>query len=219
MSDVRVLIADDQALMRTSFRLLVDHTPGMTTVGEAATGAEAVALARREQPDVVLMDVRMPQMDGIEATRLICGASGTPRTKVLILTTFDLDEYVFGALRAGASGFLFKDALPDDLVTAIRVVAAGDGLFASTVTQRLIAAFAESPARPAPAKLDGLTPRELEVLKLLGRGLSNNEIADELHLSTPTVKTYVSRLLSKLAKRDRSQLVIVAFENGLVACG
>jgi DNA-binding NarL/FixJ family response regulator len=218
VSEVRVLIADDQALMRASFRLLIDHTPGLVTVGEAGNGADAVAVARSEQPDVVLMDVRMPQMDGIEATRLICGAAETPDTRVLILTTFDLDEYVYGALQAGASGFLFKDVLPDDLVTAVRVVAAGEGLFAPTVMQRLIAAYAAPPARRTSARLDAITTREREVLTLVGCGLSNSEIAAELHLSLPTVKTYVSRLFTKLAARDRVQLVITAYETGLVAC-
>jgi DNA-binding NarL/FixJ family response regulator len=214
--DIRVLIADDQPLMRASFGLLIDHTPGLTTVGEAATGAEAVAVARREQPDVVLMDVRMPEMDGIEATRMICGAPQTPHTRVLILTTFDLDEYVFAALRAGASGFLLKDALPGDLVTAVRVVAAGDGLLAPTVTRRLIAAFAERPAPRPPIRLDGITEREQEVLTLVARGFSNNEIAAELHLGLGTVKTHVSRVLTKLQARDRAQLVIAAYESGLI---
>jgi DNA-binding NarL/FixJ family response regulator len=216
MNDVRVLIADDQALLRASFRLLVDHTPGLVAVGEAGTGAEAVAAARREQPDVVLMDVRMPQMDGIEATRMICGAPQTPHTRVLILTTFDLDEYVFAALRGGASGFLLKDVLPDDLVTAIRVVAAGEGLLAPTVTRRLIAAFAERPAPRPPARLDGITDREEEVLTLIARGRSNAEIAADLHLSLTTIKTHVGRLLVKLRARDRVQLVIAAYESGLI---
>jgi DNA-binding NarL/FixJ family response regulator len=215
MNDVRVLIADDQALLRASFRLLVDHTPGLVAVGEAGTGAEAVAAARREQPDVVLMDVRMPQMDGIEATRMICGTPQTPHTRVLILTTFDLDEYVFAALRGGASGFLLKDVLPDDLVTAIRVVAAGEGLLAPTVTRRLITAFAERPAPRPPARLDGITGREREVLTLIARGRSNAEIAADLHLSLTTVKTHVGRLLVKLRARDRVQLVIAAYERGL----
>jgi DNA-binding NarL/FixJ family response regulator len=235
MSDVRVLIADDQPLLRASFRLLIEHTPGLAAVGEAGTGAEAVAVARREQPDVVLMDVRMPEMDGVEATRRICGAPETPHTRVLILTTFDLDEYVFGALHAGASGFLLKDVLPDDLVKAVRLVAAGEALLAPTVTRRLIAAFADRPAQnldagasagtasagPAPrvaARMERITEREQDVLTLVGRGLSNSEIAEELHLSLGTVKTYISRLLAKLAARDRAQLVIAAYEGGLVGC-
>jgi RNA polymerase sigma factor (sigma-70 family) len=215
---IRVLIADDQALLRGSFRMLVDLTPDLTAVGEAATGSEAVTLARQEQPDVVLMDVRMPQMDGIEATRQICGSPATPTTRVLILTTFDLDEYVYSALRAGASGFLLKDTRPTDLLAAIRVVAAGEALLAPTVTRRLIAAFARhsEPARSLPQALNGVTDREREVLVLVARGLSNTEIAERLQLSLATVKTHVSRLLAKLQTRDRAQLVIVAYETGLV---
>jgi DNA-binding NarL/FixJ family response regulator len=216
LSDVRVLIADDQPLLRASFRLLIDHTAGLSAIGEAGTGAEAVSVARQVQPDVVLMDVRMPQMDGIEATRMICGAPQTPHTRVLILTTFDLDEYVFAALRAGASGFLLKDVLPDDLVRAVRVVAAGEGLLAPTVTRRLISAFAGQPAPRPPARLDGITDREHEVLLRVARGLSNGEIAADLHLSEATVKTHVGRLLTKLRARDRVQLVITAYENDLV---
>jgi DNA-binding NarL/FixJ family response regulator len=215
---VRVLIADDQALLRASFRLLVDLTPGLTVVGEAGTGLQAVALARSEQPDVVLMDVRMPQMDGIEATRHICSSAQTPHTRVLVLTTFDADEYVYAALRAGASGFLLKDVLPDDLVAAIRVVAAGEAMLGPTVTRRLIAEFAArpEPARPVSRLLDGVTDREREVLTLVARGLSNTEIADHLRLSLATVKTHIGRLLAKLAARDRAQLVIAAYEAGLV---
>ena len=214
---IRVLIADDQALLRGSFKVLLDLTPDISVVGEAGTGAEAVALARGEQPDVVLMDVRMPQMDGIEATRLICDATRTPYTRVLILTTFDLDEYVYAALRAGASGFLLKDVRPDDLVAAIRVVAAGDGLLAPTVTARLIAEFAARPAGGPPAvRLDGVTDRERQVLTLVARGLSNAEIGDHLRLTMATVKTHVGRLLGKLQARDRAQLVIAAYETGLV---
>ncbi|MEU1813338.1 response regulator transcription factor [Micromonospora sp. WMMD1076] len=216
---IRVLIADDQALLRGSFRLLVDSTPGLTTVGEAGTGVEAVALAAEHRPDVVLMDVRMPEMDGIEATRRICGEAATAGTRVVILTTFDLDEYVYGALRAGASGFLLKDTPPADLLAGIRVVAAGEGLLAPTVTRRLIDEFARrpEPARPLPRRLDGVTEREREVLTLIGRGLSNAELTEHLNLSLATVKTHVGRLLTKLAVRDRAQLVIVAYETGLVA--
>jgi DNA-binding NarL/FixJ family response regulator len=214
---IRVLIVDDQALLRGSFKVLLDLTPDISVVGEAGTGAEAVALVRAEQPDVVLMDVRMPQMDGIEATRLICDATRTPDTRVLILTTFDLDEYVYAALRAGASGFLLKDVRPDDLVTAIRVVAAGEGLLAPTVTARLIAEFAARPAGGPPAvRLDGVTERERQVLTLVARGLSNSEIGDHLQLTMATVKTHVGRLLGKLQARDRAQLVIAAYETGLV---
>lgn len=217
-SPIRVLIADDQALLRGSFRVLVDLAPDLTAVGEAGTGSEAVAVARQVQPDVVLMDVRMPQMDGIEATRRICGSPETPTTRVLILTTFDLDEYVYSALRAGASGFLLKDTPPADLLAAIRVVAAGEALLAPTVTRRLIAEFARQPdpARSLPRALDGVTDREREVLTLVARGLSNMEIAGRLQLSLATVKTHIGRLLAKLQARDRAQLVIVAYETGLV---
>ena len=214
----RVLIADDQALLRGSFRLLVDSAPDLTTVGEAGTGVEAVALTAEHRPDVVLMDVRMPEMDGIEATRRICGGPAVAGTRVVILTTFDLDEYVYGALRAGASGFLLKDTPPADLLAGIRVVAAGEGLLAPTVTRRLIDEFARrpEPARPLPRRLEGVTEREREVLTLIGRGLSNAELAGHLGLSLATVKTHVGRLLTKLAVRDRAQLVIVAYETGLV---
>jgi DNA-binding NarL/FixJ family response regulator len=219
VSEVRVLIADDQALLRGSFRVLVESEPDLAVVGEAASGEDAVRLARERQPDVVLMDVRMPEMDGIDATRRICGAAETAAVRVLVLTMFDLDEYVYAALRAGASGFLLKDTPPGDLLTAIRVVAAGEALLAPSVTRRLIAQFSRGPApgRPVPATLDGVTEREREVLTLVARGLSNAEIAAHLRLSLPTVKTHVSRLLSKLAARDRAQLVIVAYETGLVS--
>ena len=211
----RVVIADDQALLRGSFRVLIDLTPDLVTVGEAGTGAEAVALTRELRPDVVLMDIRMPTMDGIEATRQICA---TVESRVLILTTFDLDEYVYAALRAGASGFLLKDAPPDDLLAAIRVVAAGEGLLAPSVTGRLIAEFARrtEPTRPVPRSLDGVTDREREVLTLVASGLSNVEIAGHLRLSLATVKTHVGHLLAKLQARDRAQLVITAYETGLV---
>jgi DNA-binding NarL/FixJ family response regulator len=215
---VRVLIADDQALLRASFKLLIDLTPDLEVVGEAGDGAEAVEAARREQPDVVLMDIRMPDVDGIEATRRICGSPGTPGTRILILTTFDLDEYVFAALRAGASGFLLKDVQPHDLLAAIRTVAAGEALLAPAVTRRLIAHFV---SRPEPANridgsLDRITGREREVLTLVARGMSNTEIAAHLQLAVPTVKTHVSRLMAKLGARDRAQLVITAYETGLV---
>lgn len=209
---IRVLIVDDQRLLRASFRLLIELAPDISVAGEAADGAEAVRLAHSEAPDVVLMDVRMPGMDGIDATRRITG----PR--VLILTTFDLDEYVYAALRAGASGFLLKDTPPEELLHAIRVVAAGEALLAPTVTSRLIAAFVDRSARPvAPRTLDGVTDRERQVLELVARGLSNAEIAAELSLVTATVKTHVSRLLTKLHARDRIQLVIAAYESGLVS--
>ncbi|MBM0274667.1 response regulator [Micromonospora tarensis] len=218
---IRVLIADDQALLRGSFRLLVDLSTDCTTVGEAGNGVEAVALSARHRPDVVLMDVRMPEMDGIEATRRICADPATAGTKVIILTTFDLDEYVYGALRAGASGFLLKDTPPADLMTGIRVVAAGEALLAPTVTRRLVDEFARrpEPSRPLPRQLDGVTEREREVLTLIARGLSNAELATHLNLSLATVKTHIGRLLTKLAVRDRAQLVIVAYETGLVGPG
>ncbi len=215
---IRVVVADDQALVRGSFRLLVDTAPDLTTIGEAATGAEAVDLARREKPDIVLMDIRMPGMDGIEATGQITAAPETSAVRVLILTTFDLDKYVFAALRAGASGFLLKDTPPADLLAAIRVVAAGNALLAPGVTRRLIAEFTRHPEphqRPV-AALDETTEREREVLTLIGLGLSNAEIASHLHVSLSTAKTHVGRLLMKLGARDRAQLVITAYDTGLV---
>jgi DNA-binding NarL/FixJ family response regulator len=208
---IRVLVVDDQALLRGSFRVLLDCEPDFTVVGEAATGIEAVELTERERPDVVLMDVRMPEMDGIEATLRIGGLA-----RVLIVTMFDLDAYVYAALRAGASGFLLKDAPPADLLTAIRVVAAGDALLAPRVTRRLIEEFARIPAFPVLRGLDGVTEREREVLTLIARGLSNAELAVHLHLGAATVKTHISRLLTKLGARDRAQLVITAYESGLV---
>jgi DNA-binding NarL/FixJ family response regulator len=216
---VRVLIADDQALVRGSFRVLVETAPGLAVVGEAATGREAVALAVSERPDVILMDVRMPEMDGIEATRRICACPDTSQVRVLVLTTFDLDAYVYGALRAGASGFLLKDATPVGLLEAIAVVAAGDALLAPAVTRRLIAEFARrpQPSRPVARDLAGTTSREREVLTLIATGLSNAEIAGHLHLSPATVKTHIARLLDKLSARDRAQLVITAYETGLVS--
>jgi DNA-binding NarL/FixJ family response regulator len=214
---IRVLIADDQALLRASFRVLIDLTPDFTVVAEAGTGAEAVELTARHRPDVVLMDVRMPGLDGIEATRRIC-ADPANTARVLILTTFDLDEYVYGALRAGASGFLLKDTLPPDLLAGIRLVAGGEAMLAPTVTRRLIVEFARRPDRPAPLprRLDGVTGREREILTLIAGGLSNAEIAARLHLSLATVKTHVGRLLTKCDARDRAQLVIVAYETGVV---
>ncbi|WHT16559.1 response regulator transcription factor [Crossiella sp. CA-258035] len=214
---VRVLIADDQTLVRGSFALLVGSAPGLTVVGEAADGVAAVELARREKPDVVLMDVRMPEMDGIEATRVLC--SGVEGPRVLILTTFDLDSYVYAALRAGASGFLLKDTPPAELLQAIMVVAEGQALLSPSVTRRLIAEFARrpEPAQSPARELDGLTEREREVLVLVARGLSNVELSQSLRLSVATVKTHIGRLLSKLHARDRAQLVIVAYETGLVS--
>lgn len=208
---IRVLIADDQALLRGSFRLLIDSEDDLTVVGEAADGQQAVTLTRTESPDVVLMDVRMPEMDGITATKQI-----SENTRVLILTTFDLDEYVYSALRAGASGFLLKDAPPDDLLKAIRVVASGETLLAPRVTTRLIAEFVRRPARQVFQGLDTLTDREREVLTLIAHGLSNAELSDQLQVSPGTVKTHIGRLLAKLQARDRAQLVIAAYEGGLV---
>jgi DNA-binding NarL/FixJ family response regulator len=214
---VRVLVADDQALLRGSFRLLVDSAPDLVTVGEAGNGAQAVELTHRERPDVVLMDVRMPGMDGIEATRRICASTQAAATRVLILTMFDLDSYVYAALRAGASGFLLKDTPPADLLTAVRTIAAGDCLLAPSVTRRLIAEFVDRPPPPAAtAGLDVITSREREVLVLIARGLSNTEIAEHLHLGSGTVKTHVGHLLAKLNARDRAQLVITAYETGLI---
>jgi DNA-binding NarL/FixJ family response regulator len=215
---IRVLVADDQALVRGSFRVLVDTASDLEVIGEAATGAEAVEIATREKPDVLLMDIRMPAMDGIQATRLITESPQTAGVRVLILTTFDLDEYVFSALRAGASGFLLKDTPPADLLAAIRVIAAGDALLAPAVTRRLIAEFARRPEpgqQPAET-LEGVTEREREVLTLIARGLSNAEIARALHVTMATAKTHVGRLLAKLGARDRAQLVMVAYESGLV---
>jgi DNA-binding NarL/FixJ family response regulator len=215
-SPVRVLVADDQALLRASFRLLVESAPGMVVTGEAANGTEAVRLACEAQPDVVLMDVRMPEMDGIQATREICARS---EARVLILTMFDLDEFVYAALRAGASGFLLKDTPPAELLSAITVVARGDALLAPAITRRLIADFARRPQADPPvptAALSGLTQREREVLTLVARGLSNTEISARLCISLPTVKTHMGRLLAKYSARDRAQLVIVAYETGLV---
>jgi DNA-binding NarL/FixJ family response regulator len=211
----RVLIADDQNLLRASFRVLLELESDLSVIGEAGTGVEAVDLARQHHPDVVLMDVRMPEMDGIEATRLI-GATTTSR--ILILTTFDLDEYVYGALRAGASGFLLKDTRPPDLLAAIRVVAGGDALVAPSVTKRLIAQFARQyhGGMERPPSLAGVTERESEVLVLVARGLSNVEIAEGLSVSLATAKTHVARLLFKLGARDRAQLVIAAYETGIV---
>jgi len=231
---LRVVVADDQALVRVGFCGIIAATPGFSVVGEAGNGAEAVEAAQRTRPDVILMDVRMPVMDGIEATRRITQSTDV---RVLILTTFDLDEYVFAALRAGASGFLLKDTLPADLLTAIRVVAAGDALLAPSVTRRLIGEFARTAPHGAGARQvaaqagDGpdstacgrlqrvLTERELEVLTMVARGMSNAEIAGELTISPATAKTHVAHLLTKLDARDRIQLVIIAYQSGMVSTG
>jgi DNA-binding NarL/FixJ family response regulator len=220
---IRVVIADDQALVRSGFTMLLSGETGIEVVGEASNGAEAVALAAREGPDVMLMDVRMPVMDGLEATRRIAGDDSLATTRVIILTTFDLDEYVHEALRAGASGFLLKDTMPVDLLHAIRVVAAGDALIAPRITRRLIEEFARRPepaaAGAASALLASLTEREREVLELVANANSNAEIAAALYVSHATVKTHVSRLLMKLDARDRAQLVMIAYETGVVSPG
>ncbi|MFJ9713842.1 response regulator [Streptomyces sp. NPDC101234] len=214
---VRVVLADDQPLVRSGLRVIMADHPDLEVVGEAATGAEAVQLVRDAGPDVVVMDIRMPGMDGIEATRLITAGSTT--TRVLVLTTFDEDDHVYGALRAGASGFVVKDMALDDILAAIRVVAAGDALIAPGVTRRLIADFIGRPAavpERSPGPVEGITEREREVLTLVGRGRSNAEIAEDLFITVATAKSHVSRLLTKLGARDRVQLVITAYETGLV---
>ena len=212
---LRVLIADDQALVRTGFRKILESEADIDVVGEAQDGAEAVERARLVHPDVVLMDIQMPRMDGLEATRRLAGS-----TRILILTTFDVNEYVFEALRAGASGFLLKDTQADQLVTGIRVIAQGDSLLAPSITRRLIEQFARRP-KPStrPDALADLTPRELEILQLIARGLNNREIAAELVLGEATIKTHVTRVLRKLDLRDRVQAVVVAYESGLVQPG
>ena len=215
---LRVLVADDQELVRAGFCVILEAS-GYVVAGEAADGAQAVALAASEKPDVVLMDVRMPVMDGLEATRQITAMPGAP--KVVILTTFDLDDYVYEALRAGASGFLLKDAPRADLIAAVRVAAAGDALLAPSVTRRLIEAFARRPATaaPQPSRLASLTPRERDILRLVARGNSNTEIAQELVVSEATVKTHIGHLLAKLGLRDRIQAVILAYETGSITPG
>jgi DNA-binding NarL/FixJ family response regulator len=216
-----VLIVDDQALVRAGFRMILDAEKDMEVVGEAADGREAVAEARRLRPDVVLMDVRMPDVDGIEATRRLLGEHGS-MAKILMLTTFDMDEYVYDALRVGASGFLLKDVPPEQLVDGIRAVAKGDALLAPSVTRRVIEEFVRRPPaslRTLPPKLQELTARELEVLKLIARGLSNAEIATQLFVSEATVKTHVAHVLMKLHLRDRVQAVVTAYESGLVEPG
>jgi len=216
----RILVADDQAAVRAGFAALVAAQDEMEVVGEAGNGREAVDLARRTFPHVVLMDIRMPVLDGLEATRIICADPTLPDTRVLVLTTFDLDEYVYAALRAGASAFLLKDAGPDELLQAIRTVAAGDALLAPSVTRRLIAEFAARPDPQAPpAELDELTPREREILELVAAGLSNADIARRLVISPLTAKTHVARVLAKLDCHDRAQLVTLAYETGLVTPG
>jgi DNA-binding NarL/FixJ family response regulator len=216
---VSVLIADDQALVRAGFRSILEAQPGISVVGEAADGRNAVDISLKRRPSVVLMDIQMPDVDGLEATRRIL-AEDDNETAVLMLTTFDLNEYVYDALRAGASGFLLKDVLPEDLIAAVRVVARGDGLIAPTLTKRLIEQFIRTaPPSTPPAELAELTPREVEVLTMVARGLSNGEIAADLVLSEATVKTHVKHVLAKLGVRDRVQAVVFAYESGLVAPG
>ena len=215
---IRVAVADDQPLVRAGFAAVLAHPTDIAQVGEASDGEEAVRLAIRERPDVVLMDVRMPRLDGIEATRRIIADDRCAAVKVIILTTFDLDEYVYGALQAGASAFLLKDAAPEQLLDAIRVVAAGDALLAPSVTKRLIERFANT-APVDERALDALTEREREVLTLVARGLSNAELAERLTVSVPTAKTHVARILTKVGARDRAQLVAIAYETGLVRPG
>jgi DNA-binding NarL/FixJ family response regulator len=214
---IRVVVADDQALVRGGFRVLVDSAEDLSVVGEAADGAEAVALVEQTQPDVVLMDIRMPTMDGLEATRRI--AASPAATRVLVLTTFDLDEYVFAALKAGASGFLLKDTPPHDLLAGIRTIAQGDALLSPSITRQLIREYVNRPDSPAlpPSQLEGLTDRELEVLTLVAKGWSNGEVAERLFITPATTKSHVSRLLMKLGARDRAQLIVMAYEVGLVS--
>jgi DNA-binding NarL/FixJ family response regulator len=221
---IRVVLADDQSLVRAGFRMLLDAETDIEVVGEARDGAEALELTRREHPDVVLMDIRMPELDGLEATRRISEDARLASVRVLILTTFEIDEYVFEALRSGASGFLLKDTEPVDLLHAVRVVAAGEALLAPSVTRRLISEFVARPepraaSAPAADALAALTDREREVLALVANGLSNEEIAAELFISPATARTHVSRTMVKLGARDRAQLVVLAYQSGLVAPG
>jgi DNA-binding NarL/FixJ family response regulator len=217
---IRVVLVDDQALVRGGFKALLGSDPDIEIVGEAANGAQAVEVSAARKPDVILMDVRMPEMDGLQATKAILSNDETAATRVLVLTTFDLDEYVYEGLRAGASGFVLKDIEPADLIQAVHIVARGEALLAPSITRRLIAEFA-SRRRPSTGevsqRLAELTEREREVLTLIGRGLNNDEIANELVISPATAKTHVSRIMSKLEARDRAQLVVVAYETGLVA--
>ena len=215
---IRIVVVDDEALVRSGFRLILQSEPGFEVVGEAANGREALDVVARQRPDVVLMDVRMPVMDGVEATRRIT-AGGDAR--VLILTTFDLDAYLFDAVRAGASGFLLKDVPPEELAGAIRTLARGDALIEPRMTKKLLEEFARQPSGPTPGdtRLEALTQRELEVLKAVARGLSNSEMADELFISETTVKTHLAHILTKLNLRDRIQAVVLAYESGLVAAG
>jgi DNA-binding NarL/FixJ family response regulator len=216
---IGVVVVDDQALVRAGFRVLVDSEEDFEVLGEASNGFEAVTLVARTHPDVVLMDVRMPEMDGIEATRQILGAHHEDTPRILILTTFDLDEYVYAALRCGASGFMLKDTPPAELLAAIRIIAGGDALLAPSVTRRLIADFASRETRPPVSAdaLHALTDREREVFGQVARGRSNQELAEALHMSPATAKTHVSRVLTKLGARDRAQLVVIAYESGFIS--
>ena len=218
---VRVGLVDDQPLIRTGLRTMLEYASDLEIVGEAENGELAVELARRQRPDVILMDIRMPVLDGIQATRRITADPDLSDVRVVMLTTFDLDEYVYAAIRAGASGFMLKDARPEDILSAVRVVAAGEALLAPSVTRRLIEEFASRPeAAPAPApELAALTDRECEVLALVGRGMSNAEIAERLYVSPATAKTHVSHIMTKVYARDRAQLVVMAYESGLVRPG
>jgi DNA-binding NarL/FixJ family response regulator len=221
-SIIRCLIADDQAMVREGFAAMLEAEPGIMVAGQAIDGTDAVRQARRLNPDIVLMDVRMPAMDGLQAARQILTATDGPHTpRILMLTTFDLDEYVYEALRAGASGFLLKDATTAELIHAVKVVAAGDALLAPSVTRRLIADFTRKPpaVTPPPARLDILTSRETEVLRLIAQGMSNTEISDTLIIAAETTKTHVKRILAKLGLRDRAQAVVLAYESGLVTPG
>jgi DNA-binding NarL/FixJ family response regulator len=217
VSGIRVLLVDDQPLLRHSLAMILDNEPDLTVVGEAGDGVDAVACARTTEPDVILMDVRMPHLDGLDATRRICADPGLSRARVLVLSMFELDEYVYEALHAGASGFLLKDARPEHLIEAIRRTHRGESLFAPSILTRLVAHYvaAPRPGRPTPS-LRRLTGREVEVLTLIGRGLSNDEVATALAISVKTVKTHVTHLMAKLAARDRAHLVIAAFDAGLV---
>jgi DNA-binding NarL/FixJ family response regulator len=218
---IRVVLADDQALVRAGFRMLLDAEDDIDVVGEARDGVEAIDVIRREVPDIVLMDIRMPELDGLSATRVVSDSPELDDVRVLILTTFEMDEYVFEALRAGASGFLVKDTEPDDLLRAVRVVAAGDALLSPSVTRTLISEFVARPERRAvaPDSLSSLTDREREVLALVATGSSNDEIAEELVISPATARTHVGRIMMKLGARDRAQLVVAAYQSGLVAPG
>ena len=213
---VRVVLVDDQPLLRRSLAMIIEHAPGLTVAGEAGDGIEAVRVARAERPDVILMDVRMPERDGLTATRQICADPALAATRILVLSMFELDEYVYEALRAGASGFLLKDTRPEDLIDAIRRTHGGESLFAPSILTRLVEHYVAAPRTARPAPPGPLTSREAEVLTLIGRGLSNDRIADHLTISVRTVKTHISHLLAKLNARDRAQLVIAAFDAGLV---